>query len=294
LAGFQARVRQVAEERTGLERPSGALTVTPYGVIHKTGYRIEKLTYESEAGILIPSLLYVPEGGPARKPAVMVVDGRGKASSAADQEQLTRSGTVVLAVDLRGTGETRPKLDVNASDFVRYFGDYEDAMTAVLMGRTLVGMRGRDILRGLDLLAARPEVDPEKIGGLGRNTGAVPLLYAAALDRRLKSMALENMLLSYDAVANHGIHRQVFENIVPGALEDYDLPDLVAAIAPRPVWMIDPVTPMGHPASSAERQSAYAGAVRAFQLAGAPAGLRLQPVRKAGQDAGEFYSPLFR
>ena len=43
------------------------------------------------------------------------------------------------------------------------------------------------------------------------------------------------MLLSYDAVVNNPIHRQVFEDVVPGALEDFDVPDLVAAIAPRSV-----------------------------------------------------------
>ncbi|HWC00437.1 MAG TPA: hypothetical protein VG672_27210, partial [Bryobacteraceae bacterium] len=198
------------------------------------------------------------------------------------------------SLDLRGMGETRSRLDVNASDFARYFGDYEDAMTAVQMGRTLVGMRVRDILRGLDLLAARPEVDPAKLSGLGRNTGAVPLLYAAAFDSRLRALALENMLLSYDAVVNQAIHRQVFESIVPGALEEYDLPELVAAIAPRSVWLADPVSPVGAPASTAELRDSYRVAVKAFELAGAPERIRLQPARTAGEDAARYYAGLIR
>ncbi len=294
LAAYQQRIRRAAEQRSGLERPSGPAQVTPYGTIHKSGYRIEKLTYESEPGILIPALLYLPEGGAARKPAVLVADGRGKSASAADQEQLARGGFVVLSVDLRGMGETRSRLEVNASDFVRYFGDYEDGMTAILMGRTLAGMRARDILRGLDVLAGRPEVDPQRIGGLGRQAAAVPLLYAAALDRRLRSIGLENMLLSYDAVVNNRIHRQVFENIVPGALEDYDLPDLVAAMAPRAVWLNDLTAPAGTPASAGEIQSGYAEAVKAFGFAGAPDHLRMEVRRGRDEDAASYYRSLYR
>src|SRR5581483_12207144 len=97
-------------------------------------------------------------------------------------------------------GETRIAPDLNDSEFYRYFGDFEDAMTAILMKRTLAGMRARDIVRGLDLLASLPEVDPARISGIGRHGGAVPMLYAAVFDPRLQSIALENMLLSYDAV----------------------------------------------------------------------------------------------
>ena len=74
-------------------------------------------------------------------------------------------------------------------------------MTAILLRRTFVAMRALDVIRGVDLLAARPDVDPASIGGLGLGPAAVPLLYAAVFDPRLRALALERMLLSYDAVA---------------------------------------------------------------------------------------------
>ena len=43
-----------------------------------------------------------------------------------------------------------------------------DAMTGIMMGRTVVAMRARDVQRGLDLLAARPDVDAQKLSGVGR------------------------------------------------------------------------------------------------------------------------------
>jgi hypothetical protein len=132
-------------------------------------------------------------------------------------------------------------------------------MTALMIGKTLPGMRAVDIVRAIDVLAARPEVDAARLSAYGKEAGAVPLLYAAAFDGRLRSVALERMLVSYAAVVNQRIHRNVFEQVVPGALRDYDLPDLVAALAPRPAWLIDAVDPLGSPMRAAEVRRAYPG-----------------------------------
>jgi cephalosporin-C deacetylase-like acetyl esterase len=86
-----------------------ALKTRTYGHIARSGYRIEKLTYESEPGILIPALLFVPEELQTRRRSVVYVDGRGKSAEAAsgrDLEQLAKAGFVVLAIDARGMGET--------------------------------------------------------------------------------------------------------------------------------------------------------------------------------------------
>src|SRR5581483_183041 len=54
LAAWQARVRDAALRRTGYESGSGAVPATPYGVIAADGYKIHKLVYESEPGVLVP------------------------------------------------------------------------------------------------------------------------------------------------------------------------------------------------------------------------------------------------
>lgn len=279
LRGWQEKVRKSAIARTGYEAGSGPVAVTPYGTMQRDGYRIEKLIYESEPGILIPSILYVPESGPQRKPAVLIADGNGKAAPAEAAEQLVRAGNIVMSVDLRGMGETRIALDLNDTDSYRYFGDYEDAMTAILMNRTLAGMRARDIIRGLDVLAARPDIDTEKLSGRGRSGGSIPMLYAAVFDTRMKSVSLERMLISYDAVATTAMHRLIFEEIVPGALLEFDLPDLIGALAPRTVWIWDAVTPSGTPVFHEEFANAYATAAKAFTLAGAPVAIHLERPR---------------
>jgi hypothetical protein len=57
------------QELIHYEPPSTSLQIRPYGTISRPGYHIEKLTYESESGITIPSLIFVPDGGDDKKPA---------------------------------------------------------------------------------------------------------------------------------------------------------------------------------------------------------------------------------
>jgi cephalosporin-C deacetylase-like acetyl esterase len=205
--------------------------------------------------------LFVPDtGSTARKPAMVYVNGRGKAAGVSDDvEPIVKSGFIVLSPDLRGLGETRVSREKNATDFERYFGDYDSAMTAILIGKTMPGLRAQDISRGIDFLSARSDVDPANVFGFGKDAAAVPMLYAAILDTRIRRVALEGMLLSYDTVVKHRIHRQIFEQVVPSALKYFDLPDLAGALAPRRVWIVNAVDALGHPVALGDVRSAYAG-----------------------------------
>jgi cephalosporin-C deacetylase-like acetyl esterase len=234
----------------------GGLKIKTYGALPRSGYRIEKLTYESEPGILIPAVIYVPETHAARLPAILFADGEGKQASQEAAELLVRKGKLVMSIDVRGLGETRPSLDARSS-FFTYFADHDNAETAILLGRTLVGMRAADITRGIDLLSARSEVDSSNISGVGKGAAAVAMLHAAAFDPRIRKLVLEEMLVSYDAIVTHRIHRKMFEQIVPSALKFYDLPDLANSMAPRPVWMINAVNPLGQVLPPADVRAAY-------------------------------------
>jgi hypothetical protein len=146
-------------------------------------------------------------------------------------------------------GETKAANERYGSDWPRYFGDYASTMTAMLTGKTLVAMRAEHIARAADYLASRTDIDAGQIALHGRDAAAVPALYAAAFDKRFAPVTLERMVTSYEAVIRHRIHRDQWENAVPGALRHYDLPDLVKWIAPRPVKVVQPLNPLGQPAS---------------------------------------------
>jgi pimeloyl-ACP methyl ester carboxylesterase len=185
-------------------------------------------------------------------------------------EQLAKAGFAVLAIDARGMGETEVLENQQASDVRPYFGDYDSAMTALVVGKPLVGMRALDISRAVDLLQARGDVDPDHILAFGRGKGAASVLYAATLDERLKKIVLEKMLASYQTIVDQKIHRQVFENVVPSVLRFYDLPDLIAALAPREVWLVNPVDAMGNMVQSRQAESKYTFAQQAFRLTSQP------------------------
>ena len=109
--------------------------------IERPGYRIEKLVLKPEEGIVLPALRFVPEK-PKTGPAVLYVHEQGKAADAAPGgpiERLVLEGSQVLAVDLRGTGQTRPA-----------GSEWKDVYTAYLLGRSYVGLQAEDML-----LAAR-------------------------------------------------------------------------------------------------------------------------------------------
>jgi cephalosporin-C deacetylase-like acetyl esterase len=277
-------VRQMVKFR----KPETPLNTQFFGRIERPGYGIEKLVYESEPGIRVPSLLYIPKEPAGKKAAAVFLHGQGKAEAHSEVEELAKAGLVVLAIDARGLGETRRASDGNGSDWPRYFGDYESAMGSLLTGKPLVAMRAEDVSRGVDLLVSRAEVDRDKVYAFGRGTGAVPVLYAAALDSRIRKLALEEMLVSYESVVRNRIHRQVFENIVRGALRSYDLPDLIGWLAPRPVWVVDAVDPMQKLVPVGEVSRQYTRSREAFQRAGAEAELRILR-RKPADTAATLY-----
>ena len=140
--------------------------------------------------------------------------------------------TVVLSIDAWGTGETRVDTDVNSREFDHYFGDFNDIMTALLVGKTMAGMRALDISRGVDVLTSRKGVDPNQVYGYGKDEGALPLLYAAVLDGKIRRVMLDGMLVSYESVVSSRVHRRILEGVSPGMLKYYDLQDLVGALAP--------------------------------------------------------------
>ena len=89
---------------------------------------------------------------------MILVDSAGKSAAAKTARELVSAGVAVLCIDPRGVGETKPPVDLNDSEFYRYFGDYENAMTALLLRRSMVAMRALDIVRGIEVLSSRPDI----------------------------------------------------------------------------------------------------------------------------------------
>ncbi len=251
-------IRARAREATAYETQAGPPRITSYGRLARPACRVEKITFESEPGILLPALLFLPEGGSRRKPAVLLADGKGKASAAADAESLAAKGYIVLAPDLRGFGETEPPLD-RRDYFVRNFGDYENTWNALLTGKTMPGMRAGDVARGIGLLAERADVDPARLWVIGRGAAATAALFATLFDDRIHGLLVEGMLSSYDSVVRERILQGNVDQMAPAALRYFDLPAVAGAIAPRRVGVFNAVNPIGQELPLSRLKEEYAG-----------------------------------
>jgi hypothetical protein len=81
----------------------------------------------------------------------------------------------------------------------------------------------------------------------------------------IQEVILDRSLVSWSDVVAKGISRGQLGNVVPGALEAYDLPDLAARLAPRRLRIQTPVDAMGEPVPQAEAERAYAACLKAYR-----------------------------
>jgi len=194
------------------------------GELRIQGCRVEKLVLKPEKGIHLPALMFMPRR-PAGLPVVYVDEG-GKEKGAEPGgpiEELVRAGRPVLAVDLRGTGETRQSRQKHLGPAIGL--DWEDQYKAYVLGRSYVGMRAEDVLVAARYAAQQTSAKTVELVAVG-NVG-VPALHAAALEPDLfASVKLVRTLKSWsNVIHSHTSHNQL-TNAVHGALQNYDLTDL--------------------------------------------------------------------
>ena len=201
----------------------------------------ERVTFESEPGVEIGGTLYIPRAS-GRKPAVLLVADKMSSywipSTGTLAERMVKAGRVVLELqprDAPGEGE-RP-----------YVGNWLTNARANQIGRNLPAMRAHDILRGVDLLAARDDVDSTAIRAAARGVKGIWLLLAAATDSRIGKVWLDRTPFSLRAALEHSMNTDLFDAVIPGFALHWDLDDLVKAMGDRKVLWTDPSNWMGRP-----------------------------------------------
>lgn len=232
--------------------PQRASDVARAGRYQRAGYVVEKHLMIGEYELPVPFLLFVP-ATPAgvRHPAVIYLHPKGKAADAAlggEIERLVQRGNVVLAPDLIGLGETGVAGKVDGWEM------------AMLIGRSLVGIRACDILRLVRVLQGRAEVDPQRIAGVAVGELGAELLHAAVVEKPFARVALLEPLVSWRALLEEEFaDRRFVDGAVAGALvgykwpdaqTGYDLPDLAAALAPRPLLIAGATNAKAEPAGA--------------------------------------------
>jgi cephalosporin-C deacetylase-like acetyl esterase len=245
------------------------------GAVKRDGYTITKIVFEPEPGVLVPALQFDPAGG--ARGGVLYLHEAGMAADARPDgpiEKLVKAGNRVLALDPRGLGETAPGLPGKNKS---YFGvDFKETYLALHLNRPLLGQRVRDVLAVVNRVAGDKigEAWPVHVIGVG---AAGPIaLHAAALDERIRQVTLERCVVSWSAVVRTPISYNQLTNVVPGALAVYDLPDLAARLAPRPLTIQSAVDPAGAKVSQAALEESYAGCRAAYEKQNASKALVLR------------------
>lgn len=220
------------------------------------GYEKEYWTIQTEPGVIMPfyylkprenrtgATMIVPHGhGPGKEGTIGNLDNPGvdldsdRFHKPVFATELVRAGYNVICPDARGTGERR--------EFVQQGDTGEDwcsnshreiLQIAIGFGQSVIGLFTWDLMRLVDFLYTRPEVDKERIGCAGMSGGGQQTLWLAMLDDRIKAAVTSGyfygmkeslILLPHNCSCNY----------VPGIWKTVDMGDMGALIAPRPFFI---------------------------------------------------------
>ena len=227
--------------------------------------KAEKLYFHSEEDIMIPAVLFHPQNeAPNGFDVQIIVNSDGKTGiDPQDIASPLQAGKGVLAIDVRGTGET-------SCDPRQLY------LSAVTVGRPFQGMQAWDIRRAVDYLHTRDDVRSVSLRATGSPLCGVVALIAAATDGRIVEAQIERLLISYRLQEDFGGDSSENSNLViPGILKCADVADIAAMIAPRALEIHEFVAASGNQVSAAEISTAFKRCSDIYELLGSSISLRL-------------------
>lgn len=246
----------------------------------------------------VPGILMKTESARGRRPVVIALHGTGgsKQNMLALCRKLATNGFVAVAIDGRYHGE-RTISGKGAEEYNEAIARaWRDGREHPFYYDTVW-----DVMRLVDYLKTRRDVDPKRIGLVGISKGGIETYLAAAVDQRIAvaapiigvqsfRWALDNdrwqgrtrtIQNAFDAAAAAAgvtnvtgeFAKRFYDRVVPGIYGEFDGPAMLPLIAPRPLLVInsdsDPNTPLPgvkEAAASAEQAYRNAGADDRFVL----------------------------
>jgi dienelactone hydrolase len=190
---------------------------TSVRTINTADRRIEQLLIEPETGIVLPAVKVAMQNVKKSDRIVLVVHQQGKAAAVAATESFLKAGATVLAVDLRGVGQTKAA------------NEWNDAYTAYLLGRSIVADRAEDILACVRRVKDQQPGDKLTLVAYGHV--GIPALHAAAVAPDLfDSVKIVGSLHSWSDLLRVRLTDVSMSDVIHGALAVYDLRDLAATL----------------------------------------------------------------
>lgn len=225
------------------------LDVRVIATFERAKYRRLTISYVSEFDRghedRVPAYLYLPKTKPepARRRAILALHQThplGKGDVDFEQGRTNRC----FASELASRGYV-----VLAPDYPS-FGDYAyEFDNPRYVSGTMKGIFNH--MRGVDLLVAREDVDPQRIGVIGHSLGGHNALFVAAFDPRLKAVATSCGWTPFHDYYGGKIAGWTSNRYMPRLRDVYgldadrvpfDFDEIIAAIAPRPVFTNAPLS----------------------------------------------------
>jgi len=250
--------------------------------------RIDEIQYESEPGIRITGWFVRPRKRVATHPCILYIsDGLADEAVAEPSplDEISSHGSAICAINLRGIALSAPRPPSGGPEF--YGGmtlEERFAWTALVLGNPLIGQRVWDVLRALDYLESRSDVDASQIRILGNGSAGLAALMATALDERVRSILINRTLATYISVVDSKSYTVALDWFVPGILQHFDIPDIAAAIYPRPVWIANAVDAEGTILPESVVREIYSQRMTAASVA-----LKELVIRTTAEDDKETY-----
>ena len=215
-------------------------------------FRETRFVFTAERRADVPCHLLVPRAGSAPFPVVICLQGHssgmhislGRPKYEGDEEsiagdrdfalQAVREGYAALVLEQRCFGEreqARPPHVVHTDSRCHHA-----TMTALLLGRTMIGERVWDVSRAIDALAEFPEIDTDRVACMGNSHGGTITYFAACLDPRIRIAMPSCYVCTFrDSIATID---HCPDNYIPGILGYFEMGDLAGLIAPRPLVVV--------------------------------------------------------
>lgn len=266
------------------------------------GFSVEKGRLVLDERLYLPYSFYtLPEAGASRRaaPTVLALHERGVAGISNQEAWLAAFGAAgfhVMAIDVIGIGETRlqpvqetrmqTREDAEAYDALLCGPESQWARRALNAGLSLFGLRVFSVLRTLVYLRTRWEARADALSIVGVGRGGLWGLYAAALDKDVSRVAMLRSLSTYRCLIEHRRHNHHFSLYLPGCLREFDLPQVAACVAPRPLTLINAVNQRKDRCDAAAVRREYALAGEMYKLRGAAESFKVAHADSAPETLG--------
>jgi len=191
--------------------------------------KVTQVVIKPENGIVLPAVWIESPERHSGGPVIIYLNDKGKSTLVEEQiilRALLERGCRVFAVDLRGAGETSPDMKEKFWDF--------------LAGRPIFGQRVADV-RSIIQYLSRSDSDGKRLYVWAKGVSAIYATLAATLEDSVTGMVLEEPLLTFEQVVTTKVPAYRHEIILPGVLEEFDLPQIYQALCPMKVTLVNPL-----------------------------------------------------